>query len=883
MLFLLNPKFRIWIKITAISITVCFIFPYLTWAFDPGSYMPAHAPGLVKVQHLDRIVSLPKKLGAITKGFQGNGRMIVHIQDLHCNYDVQMNIARIIHLLAKNHGLRLVGEEGAFHTVNTAKIRTFPMKKVRQEVSDYFVKQGKLTGAEYYSGVGEHPILLEGIETPALYKASEQSVHSFLNYESQGYCYDLREIFDELKASIYNPLLQKFDAQCLAYREGDMDQLEYCAYLRTTAQRLKLDLSPCPNLARFLSLDQKYFSEEINPDQLFRELDALDTVIRGSLYTSDLQIELDDLYRRLDIIEKLLNISATPGDLQEFLDRRANFAVRVFVEFIHRQDKTREYNLDPEVYVLDEYLNEVDKFYRLADERSIHFAANLLKKMDRFDEKLAIMITGGFHTDKILQELEAKGISYVSIKPCLIRRDIINPYFSLLQNKKMPLEKFLSQKQDIMAVLTSCPDVRNFNTSEVVPLSEISTRSQRMFNKMLGILFHNVAIVTLRKRGNKIPEIPVNLDKIRNRYPAKHDSLTMDTASFIRVNDDISNQFKDQTPPFLFIPLQDGNNKFNFMAAHNPEQLGVSPDAILTSDQMMKINGSEYYFYSTSNLSELVKAMIKNRHSPMLIMLPPEMRWWAMFGFHGLLTHLAWEMAKEGRVFTILASVRKSLAQIGPGVSESISQAFTTRTSVVAMTKVEKGVIPGVRKLLVDKRGINPRLYDNLIAPLWEEGVFTGVPIILGMICPLLFIPVLLGFRLAFIALHLTGARAPDGTWNKKKLVSWLALPLLISAVVALAAFNLAFPMLFALAIGKHILTNTLLQPLINRILEKLGIKLRLLKAAITEPEFESDQSQPWYIYDTVMRKSIIADLQKRRGFIEKDEFTSLNQEVQDI
>ncbi len=126
--------------------------------------------------------------------------------------------------------------EGAFHTVNTAKISAFPLKKVREEVGDYFVKQGKLTGAEYYAGTGEYPIHLEGIETPALYHASMEAVHSFLNYESQGYCYDLRETLDEMKTSVYTPLLKEFDVQRMAYREGDLELLKYCAHLHTTAR-----------------------------------------------------------------------------------------------------------------------------------------------------------------------------------------------------------------------------------------------------------------------------------------------------------------------------------------------------------------------------------------------------------------------------------------------------------------------------------------------------------------------------------------------------------------------------------------------------------------------------------------------------------------------
>ncbi|MCK5242555.1 hypothetical protein KAR34_08895, partial [bacterium] len=256
-------------------------------------------------------LTIPEKIGAINRGFQGNGKTVVCIQDLHCNYEVQKNIAGIIQHLVKKHGLKLVGEEGAFHTVDTSPISAFPIRKVREEVSDYFVKQGKITGAEHYAAISGGAIQLEGIETPELYEASQKAVRSFLNAESQGYCYDLRDMLEELKADIYNSQLLKFDHKRVAYREGNISILKYSAYLHRTARKLQLDLDVYPNLARFLSLKQNVFSPKVDPDQLFQELDNLDAAIRQQLYTDKTQQELDELYHRLDIVEKMLNISVS--------------------------------------------------------------------------------------------------------------------------------------------------------------------------------------------------------------------------------------------------------------------------------------------------------------------------------------------------------------------------------------------------------------------------------------------------------------------------------------------------------------------------------------------------------------------------------------------
>jgi hypothetical protein len=827
--------------------------------------------------------------------------------------------------------------------------------------------------------------------------------------------------------------------------------------LQAAARRRKLDLSAYPNLARFLSLKQDYFSQEIDSDQLFQELDLLDTAIRQNLYTNQAERELDELYRRLDVIEKLLNISAASKDLNEFRAHRPDFNVRVFMDFIKRQDTTGEYLLDPAVYRLDEYLESVEKFYRLADERSQHFVANLYQKMEARNEKLALMITGGFHTQEVLQEMQNRDISYVSITPCLTRRDIVNPYFSLLRNKQMPLEKLLSKNQEIMAVQTACPDLPGIETNQVVPISRIKSITQRTFAKMLGLLFKNTTVVTLHAQGIKTEDIPGNLEEILGIYPANDHTLRLDTEAFLRENTNILNRLGKL--PFLAIPMQAGNEDLTTIA-YPEDSIAPRPDLMDPAMQTMDINGSKYYYYNTRNISDLVELLVKNQKSPSLLFLP-EMSWWNMLGFWGQIARLAWGLAKEGRVFKMLASARDAIKQVkwapamkslknkhtslmvllisstiilaankyetleekikragmepteelinkikleftpdeelevlkiageikefinggkikeigGEKITDEIiieiaeyrlkiekqgkdmglnisglatylvfmfphagqcievlqsakgikdkygipedealnivgrySEAkweqkikqwmlqnakfekiqkyfpeealkiqeaaneivekhglpFQSAVDIAARTPVgkrekiirtlerwqrgtiSKGVLPIPEEFFVKKLKINAWLYDNYIAPLWEEVVFTGVPIVIGMLSPPLFVPAFLAFRLVFILLHLFGARAPDGqalvqsNWHKsrtgimkaaKAIISQLALPTLIStAVIILVSPTLTG---LALAIVIHLLVNNLLQPLINYGLEKIGTEFRFGKGLL--------------------------------------------------
>ena len=446
-----TPRRRVWTKIISILISVTFIFPYLNWAFESDAYpAPEH-----QIMFDNRSIEISKRLGTVTQSFQAGNRLVVHIQDLHCNYEVQNNIAKIIDALTRRYGLRLVTVEGASRPIDVSKLSTFPLETVKRQTGDYLMKQGKITGAEMYAATGKHPIWLEGIESSELYEKNRTSVMKFLNNESQGYIYDLRETLDELKTGIYNARLASLDEKKQVFREGGLSLLKYSVYLYKYGARQKLILKAYPNLSRYVSRRRHVFSDAVDADELFREMEQLDQVLRAGMYTGEVQVEMDVLQHRLDIMEKLLNISATPEELAEFRANPEGFRVRKFLDYIRQHEELEEFMLDAGVYGLDRYLEEVKEFYRIADERSLAFVENTLNRMRHHHTKIALLVTGGFHTQEIASEVKARGISYVCVKPCLRHQDIVNPYFALLRNRRTPLEKLLAQNQNILSLRTN--------------------------------------------------------------------------------------------------------------------------------------------------------------------------------------------------------------------------------------------------------------------------------------------------------------------------------------------------------------------------------------------------------------------------------------------
>jgi hypothetical protein len=348
----------------------------------------------------------------------------------------------------------VVGVEGASHPVDVSALGRFKTREVKQDVGQYFVRQGLITGAEYYAATGAQTVRLEGIEDAALYQANRDSVQKFLTDESQGYVYDLRELLENQKARVFRDALKAHDRHRVLFREGKESLLKYSLYLAGAVKRAGYGLGSFSQLSAYVSARQDGFGRNVDPDTLYQELERAEEVLREGLYAGADDRALDVLCARLDIMEKLVNISASAEELAAYRRSPENFRVKPFLEFLQAHLAQGEPEPDAELFGLDEFVKETETFYWVADERSRVFVDRMERALNQNRETAGVMITGGFHTADILAELERRGIGYVSVRPRLTQLDLVNPYFSLMKGRRTPLEKMLAQNQNILSMRT---------------------------------------------------------------------------------------------------------------------------------------------------------------------------------------------------------------------------------------------------------------------------------------------------------------------------------------------------------------------------------------------------------------------------------------------
>jgi len=117
----------------------------------------------------------PGQLGRIADYYNAPaGPLVILIQDLHAHYGVQKNIAGLLDFLSDKLPHKgaipfALAVEGASGRVDSSIMALFPDEKIKLAASDYLMREGELTGAEYFAIKHRQPNLLMGVENGKYY------------------------------------------------------------------------------------------------------------------------------------------------------------------------------------------------------------------------------------------------------------------------------------------------------------------------------------------------------------------------------------------------------------------------------------------------------------------------------------------------------------------------------------------------------------------------------------------------------------------------------------------------------------------------------------------------------------------------------------------
>ncbi|MGB2631195.1 MAG: hypothetical protein WBD17_08230, partial [Candidatus Omnitrophota bacterium] len=268
-------------------------------------------PGSHKKFNIENFV-LPEYLGTVTHRCDASflekepEKFVVVIQDAHCNYDAQRKIAEIVQYLNIRYGMGVINLEGGKEGYDLSLFTDIQNRSIRDEVSDYFVAQGLVNGAEYYAINNAEKVRLWGIENAELYMDNLKSYRDSLAYKEEvdEYLKTLTHALSNLKLHIYSEDLLGLDILYSQYKAGNMGFKDYLTRLIKMAHLKKIDI------------------------KTFKDIELLETIfmVEEVIDFKQADIEKDELIRRLQEVLSGKEIQELAGKMVEFESERISRA-----------------------------------------------------------------------------------------------------------------------------------------------------------------------------------------------------------------------------------------------------------------------------------------------------------------------------------------------------------------------------------------------------------------------------------------------------------------------------------------------------------------------------------------------------------------------------
>nr|MBU1328907.1 hypothetical protein [Candidatus Omnitrophota bacterium] len=384
-------------------------------------------------------ITIPSQYGSIIETHEGtNGKLIVHIQDAHANYEAQKNIAGILESLISNENLNLILREGSISTNDFTYIRDSAPIEERKKKADELLKKAIINAEEYLNIASDYPMSFQGIEERSRYDEFVSALWEMDKFKDIAleYVNKLTAAADSIKPKIYNAELLAMDKAKKDYENETIVLSAYYKILDDIIKKKNIAIEEFPNFAAFVKGEIK----DLNINSLFKEELLVENKIHEAISENDDQKTLYKVLTALSVMDKMLRVKLVPEEYEYFLDNKKDFDPQVWADFL--KEKSDESNLGLNIpnnyFAISDNLLKVEKFYRLAGEREKAFLTKTEERMKKDNVQIAALITGGFHTPTLTQLLSDAGYSYIVVSPRVTTKTDDDLYRSTLKREWLP-------------------------------------------------------------------------------------------------------------------------------------------------------------------------------------------------------------------------------------------------------------------------------------------------------------------------------------------------------------------------------------------------------------------------------------------------------------
>lgn len=279
--------------------------------------------------------------------------------------------------------------------------------------------------------------------------------------------------------------MREFLNKTLQFKTKAIKETDFYEYLMEKAKTTNQKLDEFAELKKYIVYISLYNAAD--KMSVMKEMASLEAAIKETMFTGDEQRVLDKLSKNLVLTKNMFDIAFTKDDYRYYTENKASFDVGNYVSFIKANAPRYKIDakLDENIGMLDDYRGRIWEFFEYSFKRDDAFLSNI--RLSGSGTKVAMMVTGGFHTENMLELFRKNNISYVSIIPGFkIEKGYENPYFTVLSGGISPVEKSLEAAMSGIQVLSAMSGLATQDRAEIMRMAASAIAQVEMEFKATG-------------------------------------------------------------------------------------------------------------------------------------------------------------------------------------------------------------------------------------------------------------------------------------------------------------------------------------------------------------------------------------------------------------
>ncbi|GEM_PF-3537284 len=449
---MVNTNFK---KVISSILTISFLATYVFFQSPASaqSIQPVSIPSPIDISKI--IVN--SGAASLEEQFSGpegpKGRIVIAIQDAHGIFQAQENIRAVIQELQEKYHFNLVGLEGGAGKSDHIFLRAFPDKDASREQTVKFMKRAELSGGEAAAILNPKPGIFYGLENRDLYFQNRASFLKAMEARDANlHAIRMEEKKLEKQASeIFPTELYRFHQAEQKYLNGRMLFLEWLGILAGHAGVLRAEKYP-NSFKLFEAIAKARKAGEKKPE-VEKEIEDVTAKIEGRVLFEELNAMAGEIKnsfvaatsvannQAIEIATTVVATSVANNQAIEIATTIQQFHhLHLLKNLISLQLTRAEYEKFPE---MDSRLRGNDNlnltpalnFYVDAVKRDQALYENLMQAMKKENQKISIIVAGGFHTQGLATRLKQEGISFAVYSPRIHEFEKENNYFDVMQGK----------------------------------------------------------------------------------------------------------------------------------------------------------------------------------------------------------------------------------------------------------------------------------------------------------------------------------------------------------------------------------------------------------------------------------------------------------------